>query len=59
MVLYHGTTFRGAEEHRRVEVMSQGTTLVVPKGKSRVVGFVSGHDFSRAERAAKIAGFSP
>jgi hypothetical protein len=32
MALYQGTTFQGAEEHRRVEVMSQGTTLVVPGG---------------------------
>jgi hypothetical protein len=39
--------------------LSQGTTLVVPKWPGLLNGLESGHDFSRAEMAAKIAGFSP
>jgi hypothetical protein len=36
---YQGTTLQGAEEHRRVEVMCQGTTSVVPKRAEKSLGF--------------------
>jgi hypothetical protein len=34
----------------------QGTTLLLAEKSARRESFVSGHDFSRAEKAAKIAG---
>jgi hypothetical protein len=37
-------------------VLHQGTILQLAEKPARRESFVSGHDFSRAEKAAKIAG---